>query len=400
MKIIRQILPSLFLVSTYSLGLTIFTPYISPYLSSLGYDNSTIGYMYSIGPLVIIALSPILGRISDILGRKRLITIALSLEVFVLLSLIYIPLSFALGAALIAIGALGIVMLEVNLLSQVEDKIKDKQRGIFTGVYESLRSIGIIMGPLAGASIVAFSPISNTFKLSAAIFSVLILVNIFTKEKIGVKKKAHLKDLNFVQEIRSFWKDKKLRGVAVLGMSTNFASRGSMVFLPLFIVQELGAPLFFVGIAIAAGISVNLFQFVHGWFCDKKGCERYIILGTSIAATAYILVSFTENIYALITTMVLFSLGGSMWTTSAVTQVSKIGEKEGMEGQVVSVYGALSSIGIVLTFIISGLVVANFGLRALFLTYGTVIFVAIITSFRYIFSDKKVKHKNPLFDTN
>ncbi len=400
MKIIKQILPSLFLISTYGLGITVFTPYISPYLSSLGYSNSTISYMYAIGPISIIALSPILGRISDILGRKKLITVALAMEVFVLSALIYFPLSFARGAALITIGALGVVMLEVNLLSQVEDKVKDKNRGVFTGIYESLRTIGVIAGPLVGSSIVAVAPISTTFKLAIIIFSLILLVNIFTKEKLKTKKKAHLKDLNFVNEIKSFWSNKKLRGIAILGMSTNFASRGSLVFLPLYIVHDLGAPLYYVGIAIAAGMSINLFQFIHGWFCDRKGCERYIILGTSIAAMAYMLISFTENIHALIITMVIFSLGGSMWTTSAVTQVSKIGEKEGTEGQVVSVYGALSSIGVISTFIVSGLIVANFGLRPLFFIYGSVIFLAILISFKYIFSDKKSTQKSPIFDTN
>jgi len=263
--------------------------------------------------------------------------------------------------------------------------VKNGKRGLFTGIYQSIRSVGVVAGPLAGAFVVALYPINLTFKLAVLIFLIILLLTLFLKENRGANEKPKAADFNFIAEIKQFLANKNLRGMAILGFFANFTHRGTTVFLPLFVIQELKAPLKFVGIIAALGMFFSLFQFVHGWICDKKGSRKVIISGMVLSGLALLLVYFADSILALGLVVLLFSLGLSMWNTSAWCFMSNIGEKIKKEGQVVGSYEAISDAGIFASFITSGFVISFIGLRGIFVLYGVLILISVALSFRYLF---------------
>jgi len=382
-----------------SFGISIFVPFIAPYLSSLGFKNSTISYMGSFGAIGIVAISPVMGTASDRIGRRKVIIMGLLLEIMSMLLLINFARSIILATTAMVLQITAVFVIALTLLSYVEDNMDKKTRGFFTGINESIYSIGGLIGPLVGAFLVSFLPINQVFKYSIFVDLVLIALSFFLDEGDSLYKKPKIGDFNFLREIKEFWSNKNLKGMGILGIFMHFATPGLFIFLPLFIIQDLKAPLKYVGIMATMATVFSVFQFIHGWLCDKKGSEKFIILGASITATSMFLIYFVHSISALVLIILIYSFGASMWNTSAWCYMSTIGEKMKKEGQTTGSYAAFARTGAFASFLISGALVSVIEIRGLFLIYGTLKVMAIIVSTKYIFFDERKPVRSPLFET-
>lgn len=395
MEKIRKFVLPFFVGGIATLAFSVFMPFLAPYLSGLGFSKSTISLANSIGVLGIIILSPIAGKLSDLLGRKFIITLGFLVEIIALFGLMNKP-STATGLAFILMMQVtAVVIVELVILSDIEDIIKSKKRGFFTGLFESIRSIGVIIGPLIGAILVTIGSIEATFQFSITIITLLILFALLIREKKEKKfKKIKARDLNFTIGIKNFWKNQDLKGMGILGAFMHFSSPAHYVFLPLFITEDLRAPLKFVGIYASLALIFNAFQFFHGWLCDKKGSKHYVLTGALICAFALSSLFFVRNITELFIVILIHSFGASLWNTSSWCYMSGIGEREKKEGQVSGSFESIAKMGAFLSYLISGALVAFFGIRFLFLFYGILIIFAVIKSKKYFYPSPA---KNPLF---
>lgn len=388
MKAFKKLSQATFVGVLFSFGLNAFYAYIAPFLSSIGFSNSNISFIYTFSPLAVIVLTPILGRFSDEIGRKRIIILGLLSEIATILAIVILPLSFLRATILVTFQIAAAIVVELTILSSIEDNLDGKNRGFFTGVFESIKSLGVFLGPLAGSLIVVFYPVDFVFKFTILIFLFLIIFALLLKEK-NISREPKYKDLNFIREIKNFWNNYRLRGLGILGIFIHFSVPSYIIFLPLFVIQDLRAPLQYVGFIAAIGVFFNLFQFIHGWLCDMKGSGKIVLLGTTITALTFIMIYFTNSLFLLFAVVFLHSFGSSMWNTSAWCYLSEIGEKVGREGEILGSYMAIAKIGSFLSFIVSGVLVLFLGVRFLFLFYGVLILVATVLTSKY-FSVNKV----------
>lgn len=56
-------------------------PFMSPYLKSIGFDSVEIGVLIALFPLTIFLVSPIIGTISDDIGRKKVIVAGVFIQI-------------------------------------------------------------------------------------------------------------------------------------------------------------------------------------------------------------------------------------------------------------------------------------------------------------------------------
>ena len=66
-------------------SISILNPVLAPYVKGLGFDDVQISLIFSVMPLVLIFLSPMLGRISDLTGRRVIILMGISCEIAAIL---------------------------------------------------------------------------------------------------------------------------------------------------------------------------------------------------------------------------------------------------------------------------------------------------------------------------
>ena len=357
----------------------LFNPILSPYIKSLGFTDMQLSVLFSILPLSIVVFSPIVGKLSDISGRRIVIVSGIALEILAILLYIF-GRSFALMSIARVFDAIAVVTVTMVSLAKVEDAIGYRKRGEYTGWTESLSYAGRLMAPVIGSMTAEIFFIEAPFFISVILLLALFFF-LFKKEKMP---KMAIKNYNPLTEIKEFFSFRKLKGMGILGITMHASTPAIGLFLPLFIVYELNLSINFVGYAFFFMGVMHLFQFWFGKISDKYGSWKIVLLGCLISAVG-LSVMFLSNSFAFLAlALFIYGIGGGMWNTSAWSLMSDVGEKNKKEGEITTSYVSIAKIGAFFSFILSGLVVTYFNIQTLFLINGLVILIGIVLSYNFL----------------
>jgi len=365
----------------------IFSPFIAPYLVTKGFTKSEISLIFAFAPFVLIFSSAIFGRLADVIGRKKILVLTVIAMIGSITA--YILVSNKNFALILAASLVMEVAYQVYLNTsreRVQDRFKNKSRGFSTGIFESLGNIGSLIGIMIGTSLVGFLPISTVFKVAIALFALLFAFGFVVKDINHNRPSRH--DLNFFADMKEFLSIKELRGMAVLGMATNFSQGASTVFVPLLLVQEMHADIGYVGLFAAILSLSHITQFIFGKVCDISGDKKMIIRSVTMFGITMALFFFATNPTMVLVTVVGIGLSGAAWNTSAWCYMSRIGEKFKKEGLIAGTYTSFASIGICLGYVAASFMVTALGTRPVFLLYAGVILTAVIFAKHSIYRKK------------
>lgn len=361
----------------FILAVTMMSPVLAPYIKNLGFNDIQLGVLFSITPLVLVFSSTIIGSMSDNIGRRKAILYGIGGEIAAII--IYISstnwILFVIARILDAVAATTVVIVS---LATIEDNIKDKTRGKYTGISLSIEYVGRLLGPLAGGLLADIFFIKAPFITSIFVISFLLLI--LPRKKLGRIRK---KSLKWSEGIRHFLSFKKLKGMAIIGIVMHSAIPAFLVFLPLLITEDMNLSYAFVGYALFALELPHILQFVFGKWADKQAC-KLILIGALLSGMLMSLIS-QINLY-LILVLILFirGIGLSMWNISGWTLMSKIGEKKKMEGEIIGSYLSIVKIGSFASFILSGLFAYIYGIESLFLVNGIIIVLGTVLAYPFL----------------
>jgi len=376
----KHIISSTFMISTLYLSNSLFYPFLTPYLLSHGFDKQQISFISALAPLTLILFPPIFGKLSDIIGRRKVISITIAIFVVSLLFYLGVGHSYLFLVVATVLSYIGFDNASAVIFSKNEDSLK-KHRSLYTGVFESLKNVGGLIGAGVGTYIVATSKTDNTIKLSILILVLLFIYNTFRKRHERIPLNLH--GLNPLTSIREFWAIRDLRGMGILGIAMHFANAASIIFIPVLLIQGLHADIRYIGYFAAAGSLAHLTQFGFGYACELYGQGRTILWSTFIYGLLITLLFFANSPWVVVAFGLLGGLALSAWNTSAVCYMSVIGERLREEGLVMGSYTAVASIGSFAGFIVSGILVSLVATNYLFPIYGAVIFVGVALSYPY-----------------
>lgn len=143
------------------------------FLHYLGYSPFMIGLWLgiSLAPFLIFQIP--LGRLGDRIGKSRLILIG-----FVISIIFIIPLGFlqAFPALLITITliSLGTTFIEPLIEARVTDIVPPERYGAYSGIFESAKNLGFMLGPVSSAIFVYLFGITYSFIPSVILFIVTL----------------------------------------------------------------------------------------------------------------------------------------------------------------------------------------------------------------------------------
>lgn len=364
----------------FMLAVKIYVPFLVPYLIAQGFSQVLITATFALAPASLIIISPFAGELSDKFGRRVIIATAI---IFSFLSLILfgfvehsaITLSFA-----VIFSAVGISTFSLVALQSVEDRITER-RGVLTGIFESIQSVGALGGVLVGTFLVFFLPIRTIFIGAGAVFILLFLFGALFKNETfhpGTTKR-----INFLKSLQKFWSVKRLRGIGVLGAAMHFSAPSIQIFIPLLIIERLRATEVEVGIfASIVGITYVL-QFIGGFLSDRLGSGRaimYSVISYSIALMSIVFVTDLLSIYII---AVFLGLLSGFWNTSAWHYMSTIGESIHKEGLTTGGYMGVAKIGALVGYLVSAIIINLKDSSVLFLLYGMLILVVAFFTRKY-----------------
>ncbi len=353
------------------------SPILSPYVKSMGLSDFQISLVFAILPLSIAIFAPIVGRISDKIGRDYFMYSAVIVE---LLSIILYLLANSPALIIIArtIDSIGIATMIVVGLAKIEDTLDGRARGRYSGLTFSFMTLGKVSGPLIGGFLADYLFIKAPFVLAGILLLLIIKI-----PKRANSKRVALSDFNWLRDIKEFLKYRQLKGIALLGIVFHASIPAFMVFLPLLIKEQFHLSYIYIGMAFFAFYFARLFQSVFGRWSDKNP-SHIITLGAVISGVFSLLLFWAYNYWTLILLVFLKGIGESMWNVSAWTFMSRIGERHRIEGEVIGSYLSIAKIGSFLSFLVSGLVVQLYGIKYLFLIAGILLLFGIAVAYQLI----------------
>ncbi|MBN2202877.1 MAG: MFS transporter [Candidatus Aenigmarchaeota archaeon] len=361
----------------FILAISMMNPVLAPYMKSIGFSNIQLSMIFAINPLILIFYSSFIGKFSDYTGRRKAIILGIMGESLAIMIYLFNTnmLMFAVARMLDAMAGTTVTIVS---MAAIEDSIK-KKRGKYTGISLSLEYVGKLLGPVVGGLLADVLFIKAPFATSLVVIALLL----FLLPRIGKKKNFKKSRYSWLVSVRRFLSFKELRGLAILGFAMHSAIPAFLVFLPLLITEGFGLSYVFVGYAILLMESPHILQFIFGKWADKNA-NNLILLG---AAASGILLSVMSqiNVYTIMLLIIFIrGIGLSIWNTSAWTLMSKIGERERMEGEVVGSYFSIVKIGTFLSYIVSGFMVSLYSIEALFFANGIVILIGVLLSYPFL----------------
>ena len=378
----------------------IYISFISPYLNSLGWSEFLKGWFFSIFAITGILTAPIIGTISDKIGRFHLMIIGFSTEIIALIG--YIVFSNTLILFLLRVlSAIAFNLVVITAFSRVNDTMTNDNRSKKTGLFHSLLSVSGMIAPLLGgivADAFGYKAVFMLALITALIFltSILIHDKLFFKEYSPHRKKEQVKlrDGNPLLDIKDVLRFKPLRQISILGLATTVTTPFTIMVLPYIIIERMNLSNTHLSIALFFMGAVHISQFLLGILADKIGKRKSMIIGLSIFSISFLMMFFAPN-YNILLLLILFeALGGSLWNISAWAFMSDIGEAKGIEGKVIGSYSSIIKITQAISFVITGTILSAWK-EGIFIFFGLVIIIPLfLIGRRWYFEDKKISYSN------
>ncbi|MGC9310199.1 MAG: MFS transporter [Candidatus Aenigmatarchaeota archaeon] len=360
-------------------SLALISPVLSPMLKGMGFSDIQLGLLFSVTPLVLIFSSAVLGRMADDLGKNTIIFSGIICEIFALL--LYISgLGWGSVVAARVLDAVAAVTVGIALLAKIEDGLEDGLRGKYAGISLSVEYLGTIIAPVIGGVLADCFFIRAPFV--TAIFLLAALLFFMPGKKLE-RRRPKREVFDWPGEMRRFLSNRKLRGMAILGVVMHATNPALTLFLPLLIIGEFDMGYTYVGYAFFALGAAHLLQFVFGKWADIKAYP-VVLTGTLISGLFMAIVWKADTYLLILAILFLKGIGNAMWNISAWTLMSEVGVREKRSGEVIGTYISIAKIGAFLSFVASGFVVAAFGIPALFLLNGILILIGSAVAYPFL----------------
>jgi DHA1 family multidrug resistance protein-like MFS transporter len=372
----------------FSIGIVV--PFFSLILKDAGWSISEITYFFSISALTVFLLGPVIGKLADSIGKKKMIIIGLIMQfcffVFYYFFIEYTILIFIIRFfEIISYICIGLIS-----ISAIEELV-DKDRGFWMGLLLGIGTIGSLLGPIiAGLIAENFSRISLFLFSLPLTFLALFIILFFPEFK--KKRNFSKKDLNPLSEMKHFLSHKKLRGMAILGILMNSKGQIYAIFFPILVVFQLGFTESSLGVLLSIPIFLHLFQFAFGKIGDYISAEFGVLLGICLAASSLFFLPYATTMSSLMLLLIIYGVGGSIWNVNAWVLMGEIGKSENIEGELVGTYAALTKIGVFISTLVSAFLVGILGIASTIQFFSVLILIGgVITFFFFtpIFHHKK-----------
>lgn len=345
-------------VSAYLLG-----PVEALYLKTLTRDLSKIGVVLGIAPIVFILSSPLVGRLSDVLGRKRLLFMLSALGALgpILLVSSKNIVVYALFKILVSVSETSSVLAFALLGDMIE---KRKRGGFLFGIYESGPSLGGAVGIFLSGYVASFIGSLSTPYYISSVFSLLSIALL----------------LRIPSEKRTRKKGGKIRRklapplLAVWLLSFLFGLHMGMRYLiwPIIIEKMKGTQLapFYTSLTwTSMGLLAVLLLAFAGKLSDRYGAMKILFAGWLFSGVIGCLFYFPMDFFPFYLLSVLFSIGEVLRGPSSADISTRFTTPEN-RGFVFGLLSSSGSFGSFLGPILAGFLTEKFPVNTVLLFYG------------------------------
>jgi DHA1 family tetracycline resistance protein-like MFS transporter len=354
-----QILPAFFINLVDVLGMTIIIPLLPFYAEKYGASPFAVGMLVSVFAFCQLIGSPILGKCSDVIGRKPMLMLS---QAGTLVGFIILAQAPNLGWVFVSRVIDGLTAGNISLVqAHISDTTAPEDRAKSFAMLGIAFGIGFFVGPAISGYLSQYNyqyPICVAAGLSAVSIALTgILMPNKTSSADGVKASAKLLDLDLYLR---YFRDKKLAStlcqwllysLAFAVFTSGFALFAERQFSTPnhhFGVKEVGFVLCYVGF-----LGMILPVTLTGRLIRVLGDHKTVQLSLASLMVGYGMLGFVHGTVGLIVSCTLTSFGGGMLRPVLTSVITKCAPKS-EQGAVLGVTQSLMSLAQILGPLLSG----------------------------------------------
>ena len=355
------------------LGLGVVSPLLSIYANDLGATGIWLGAIFSGFNIARAIIMPIVGRLSDRWGRRRVFLIV-GMIFFGFSSLGYVLASTALhlflGRFLQGLGAGMVLPISTAYIGDITPRGKE---GLYTSIISIARTLGWGCGPLLSGFIHEGYGLQVPFYIMGGLALVSCLL-LFT----ALPEYPHVRNVSSTSSYREILRNKTIRSL-VLYRAINAIGTGNLFsFFPL-LADSLGASPTEIGVLLSSRILImTLLQGPFGILVDRFDKIKLILLSGGASAVLMLLIPFAHSFIELLVLGVLIGVTWAVIMPAVTALAAEYGREIGM-ASVLSTVNMGFSIGMIIGPITSGAIQDTFDLPSVFYFGGSTAVGGVLT---------------------
>ncbi len=352
-----------------ALGLGIIVPILPLYAKDLGASGLMLGLIFSSLFVSMAIFNPFMGRLSDRIGKKVLISSGFGIGIFVAISYALASGPVSLIVIRLVHGVTAAMVIPITM-AYIGDLSPEGKEGTYMGVYGMTLLLGGATGPIAGGKIADHAGMNLTFYAFAVTMGIcFFLTLLFLPEQKG--KKVHPISKSPVKDILA---SKPLKGLFVFGFTLAVANSGLMMAMPL-LAQHLQLTNTEIGIlASSFTLFSGIFQVPFGMLANRYNKVSLVLFGTLALAIGLAYLPFSSEFLILACFSSLLGIFSAISSPAANAMVVEHSREIGL-GTVTGAMSTFSSLGMILGPIAAGIVMDQINLTSAFHLYAMIFIV-------------------------
>lgn len=338
---------NIFLVFT---GIGLVVPIMPTYMNELHINGSIVGLLVAAFSLTQLLFSPFTGRLSDSLGRKKIIVAGM--VVFAVSEWLFGAVSApVLLFAARMLGGIGAALIMPAVMAYAADVTADEERAKGMGFINAAITTGFIIGPGIGGYIAEFGIRVPFYSAAvagaiAAVITLLVLPESRTeKQRAETQANPAQKQSLFTQLLNSGREPYFLNLIIVFVLAFGLANYETV--FGLFVDHKFGfTPKDIAFIITFGSISGAVVQVtVFGWILNRFGEKRVISFCLLMSGLFVALTLFVSHYWLIVAVTFIVFLSIDILRPAVGTQLSKMaGDQQGYVAGLNSAYTSLGNI--------------------------------------------------------
>jgi MFS family permease len=347
------------------IGVGIIAPILPLYAKTFAASGVSIGLVFSAFSLSRSLLSPLVGRLSDRVGRKRILIIGLA--GYAVVSLLYTLAMnlWQLGLFRLLQGAASVMVTPIAQ-AYIGDLTPPGKEGRYMNFFYSSMFLGMALGPFLGGGLSSLSSYHTAFYVMGALsILALLLVSSTVPADHGRNGRSHNRARD-IAPLRDVVKNDAVKGICVYVATRGFWRQGFNTFYPLFAVTASGLGEASIGMVLSVYmLGGGLLQIPFGFLADRYPRFPQIVLGSTLAPLLLLAIPFVHHVWMVM--LITFTIGAlsALSRASVLAIRTELGRRHGM-GTLAGLQGGAFAVGQMVGPLAYGAVADLVGLTAVF----------------------------------